>query len=127
MHELAIARGILVEVLDVAQQAGVGRITAIELVSGEADSRAEESLQFSFDMLSGGTPAEGAILRFRRADDTITCGHCGQQTTASFPLSPECPHCGSARFQVMDGQELYVASIEVEEAESDFEGDFEAE
>ncbi|MGE3536457.1 MAG: hydrogenase maturation nickel metallochaperone HypA [Candidatus Tectimicrobiota bacterium] len=127
MHELAVARGILVEVLEVAQQAGAGRITAIELVSGDVSGTAEESLQFSFDMLSGGTPAEGAILRFRRAEDTITCGHCGEQTTAHFPLSPECPHCGSPRLQVQGEQELYVASIEVEETDPGLEGDFEFE
>ncbi len=123
MHELAIARGILVEVLEVAQEAGAGRITAIELVSGDFSSLAEESLQFSFDMLSGGTQAEGAVLRFRRAEDTVTCGHCGHQAAAGLPLHSACPHCGSPRLQVIGGEDLYVASIEVEEADAGYDSD----
>jgi len=126
MHELALARGILATVLETADEAGVGRITAIELVLGESNNAGEDALQFSFDMLSGGTLAEGAILRFRRAMDTITCGHCGYQSTAGLPLSFECPRCGGARLQVVDGQELYVASIEVEDEDED-EDDFEDE
>lgn len=110
MHELPITEGIL----KIATEAAGGRrITTIHLVVGELSSIVDDSVQFYFDMLSEGTPAEGAALDFQRLPATVLCWECGKSFEARAPLPSECPQCGSVRLQVTGGRELRVDSIEV--------------
>ena len=115
MHELPVTQGILEVTLEAAQGAGAHRILAINLVIGDLSSIVDDSLQFYFDILSRGTPAEGAILRFQRQAATARCWDCGHQYEATVPLTPACPLCGSARLEISGGREFRVESIEVDD------------
>jgi hydrogenase nickel incorporation protein HypA/HybF len=110
MHELPITEGIL----KIAVEASGGRrITAIHLVIGDLASIVDDSVQFYFDIISKGTPAESAILDFQRRPAIVICLDCGQHAEVRAPLPPACPHCGGARLRVTGGRELRVDSIEV--------------
>lgn len=117
MHELAVTQGILEVVLEAAQANNARRINAIDLVIGDLSSIVDDSVQFYFDVLSKGTPAEGAMLRFRRQPAEASCWNCGHTFQVSVPLKPLCPACGSSRLHVAGGREFFVESIDVDEAE----------
>lgn len=115
MHELAVTQGILDVVLAAARANNARRVNAIDLVVGDLSSIVDDSVQFYFDMLSKGTPAEGAELRFRRQPAEATCWSCGYKFNVSVPLKPVCPACGSTQLHVSGGKEFYVESIDVDE------------
>lgn len=76
MHELGIADGILRVALDVSDGAGVQRV---EVRCGRMQAVDVESLRFSFELVAGGSPAEGARLDVLVVDgdvltvESVTC------------------------------------------------------
>jgi hydrogenase nickel incorporation protein HypA/HybF len=118
VHELPVTQGILDVALDAARGAGAQRILAINLVIGDLSSILDDSVQFYFDILSRGTPAEGAMLRFQRQPAMARCWDCGHEFEAEIPLTPACPGCGGGRLQISGGREFRVESIEVDDGSS---------
>ena len=113
MHELAITKSMLDIVLNEAEKAGAKEVRIINLVNGEMTGFVEDSVQFYFDFLSKGTPAEGANLSFIVVSIKAQCRNCGK------PFEPKesnwiCPDCGSNGLDITSGKELFVESIEVD-------------
>lgn len=115
MHELPATQGVLNVALDAARDAGAARVIAIDVVVGELASIVDDSVQFYFDVIARGTPAEGAALRFHREPAGAACGDCGARFAVSPPLRPDCPYCGSWAVTVRGGQDFFVDSIEVDD------------
>jgi hydrogenase nickel incorporation protein HypA/HybF len=118
VHELPVTQGILDVALEAAHGAGAQSIFAINLVIGDLSSIVDDSEQFYFDILSRGTPAEGAILRFQRRPATVHCWDCGHEFEAAIPLTPTCLLCGGGRLEISGGREFRVESIEVDDGSS---------
>ena len=113
MHELPITQSILEIALRHAREAGADQICDLYLVIGQLASIVDDSVQFYWDFVSKGTPAEGARLHFRRIPAAFRCRNCGR----SFQLSEgdfACPDCGSSSLQITAGEEFYVEAIDVE-------------
>lgn len=117
MHELAVTQGILHVVIESAEAAGATRIRTIDLVIGALSSFVDDSVQFSFDILSRGTIAEGAILRFHREPAIAHCTMCHRQFEIHESLLAHCSACGSTALHVTGGKAFYVESIEIDEPE----------
>jgi hydrogenase nickel incorporation protein HypA/HybF len=127
VHELPATRGILEAALDAAARVGTPPILAIDIAVGELTSIVDDSVQFYFDVLSRGTAAAGATLRFRREPGLARCGACDHTFEVRPPLPRECPKCGSRQLSVVGGQDFYVESIEVADEGAGGEGDPEGE
>jgi hydrogenase nickel incorporation protein HypA/HybF len=113
MHELSVTQSVLDIALTHAERAGARRVLAIDLVIGDLASILDDSVQFYWEMIAKGTPAEGAKLRFTRLPLELRCTNCGRV------FSPQaddygCPACASNQVRVNQGEELRVESIEVE-------------
>ncbi|MBI5668595.1 MAG: hydrogenase maturation nickel metallochaperone HypA [Chloroflexi bacterium] len=109
MHELAITQ----HVLDITLNHAEGRrVTDIYLVVGQLSSYVDDSVQFFWDFISKGTPAEAARLHFRREPALLGCHGCG----GSAPLTKDftCPNCGSEAVTIESGEEFYIEAIEIE-------------
>ena len=115
MHELPATQGMLDVALKAARDVGAERIQRIDLVVGDLTSFVDDSIQFYFDIMSEGTPAEGAELRFRREPAEGRCGGCGHGFPVTPPVPRTCPECDSLKLTVEGGRAFYVDSIEVDE------------
>jgi hydrogenase nickel incorporation protein HypA/HybF len=113
MHELAVTQGILDLVLAAVQREGGGRVVAIDLVVGDLASIVDDSVQFYWEFIAEGTPAAGAVLRFRRVPMQFECRDC-QALFEPQGESFACLHCGGANVRVAGGDELRVESFDLE-------------
>ena len=68
MHEAGMTEEMLKVVLEKASEAGISKITRIDLVIGEMSHVTPESVNLYFDVLSKDTAAEGAVLSFRTGE-----------------------------------------------------------
>ena len=110
MHELSIAASIS----DIAvRHAGGRRVSRIEVRVGHLRQVVPSALEFAFELVTQGTPLEGAELVLEEVAVTVRCRTCGAESRlAGFPLV--CP-CGSAAVAIVAGEELTVESLDVEE------------
>jgi hydrogenase nickel incorporation protein HypA/HybF len=109
MHELAITENIL----EIALKHAEGhRITDLYLVIGQLSSIVDDSVQFYWDTISQGTPAEGAKLHFRRIPTELQCRDCEHRYTPTED-NFTCPRCNSLRVKVVAGEEFSIEAIEV--------------
>jgi hydrogenase nickel incorporation protein HypA/HybF len=113
MHELTVTESILEIALRHAQQANVSRITALHLVIGQLSSIVDDSVQFYWDFVAKGTPAEGAQLQFRRIPAELRCRDCDRRY-APTAEDLACPDCGSVHIEITAGEEFFLESMDVE-------------
>ncbi len=112
MHELSIAEA----VVQIASRHADGRrITKVHLKVGHLRQVVPSALAFSFELVAHGTPAEGAELEMQEVPAIGSCQGCGAESRLTeFPL--QCRMCGGYDLQILKGEELFVESLELEEA-----------
>src|SRR5262245_12183363 len=76
MHELAIMDSALTVVSDRGQLAGASRVHMIRLRIGVLSGVVPEALEFAFEALVPGTPAEGAQLAIESVPARFWCATC---------------------------------------------------
>ena len=119
MHELSIAYN-LVEIADeAARKAGAVRVKVVYLRLGALAGVVEDALRFGFPVAAVGTLVEGAELRIEPVAVQVQCDHCAAPRTLTPPYAFRCPVCGQPAVKLVQGRELQIESIEIEEAESE--------
>jgi hydrogenase nickel incorporation protein HypA/HybF len=111
MHELAIADA----VVRIACAHARGRcVTKVELKVGHLRQVVPSALEFAFGLVAEGTVLEGAELVMESVPAAGRCRGCGADTPLpELPL--RCVRCGGFDVEVLQGEELLVDSLEIEE------------
>jgi len=113
MHELSIAQAIAQVALDHARGR---RVLRVELRVGHLRQVVPSALEFAFELVSQGTPLDGAELVIERVPAQGRCRTCGAHTVmTSFPL--QCGSCGGLDVELTAGEELLVDALEIEDDE----------
>ena len=120
MHELAVTENLLEITIRHAKQANASKVTDLFIVVGQLSSIIGDSVQFYWDLISVGTPAEKAKLHFDRREAKFKCLSCEQ---VFVPLSDSfvCPSCSNEKVKVISGNEFYLESILIENLSDDKE------
>jgi hydrogenase nickel incorporation protein HypA/HybF len=113
MHELSVTESLLNISLQHAEKANAKRVTDLHIVIGELASMVDDSIQFYWEVIAKGTIAEQAKLHFRRIPAELQCNTC---STKYAPTDKElvCPKCGGVSVKIIQGEEFFLESIDVE-------------
>ncbi len=106
MHELAITQGV---VAAVTERTGSTPVAAVRLRMGRLAGVVPDAVRFCFELVTAGTPLEGATLEIDQPEGRGHCRTCGQDLELT-DLVLLCA-CGSADVEVLAGRELAVASV----------------
>ena len=118
MHELSVTQEIVDTIEDARRGAGAHLIvTAVFLKIGRFTAVVPDYLRHYFEMLTEGTPLHGAALHIELVPIVAQCRACGAEFLSESPVMV-CPHCEAADADVLQGRELLVESIEVDEPDS---------
>lgn len=112
MHEVGLMQEALEIALEQARGQGARQIHEIRMRVGALAGAAPDALRFAFDVVAGGTMAEGARFDIETVPLVCYCAPCGAEFQAE-DLFGECPRCGRPSAEVRRGRELELVSLEV--------------
>ena len=116
MHEVAVAQRMVEIALSAADENGGGCIVAARLLLGKLTCVDPETLDFAFGVVTRGTLAEGCRLEIVRIPARLRCGSCRSEHEREL-LDP-CTVCGAVGGEVLQGRELRLDAIDLEEAKA---------
>ena len=112
MHEVGIMQSILSTALQAAEEEGAESIEVIRLRVGQLMGVVPEALDFAFECLKPGTPAENGRLEVDYIIPEFECAGCGVRFQAPQPRY-DCPACSGTDCRMVKGRELEVVNLDV--------------
>ncbi|MCU0533524.1 MAG: hydrogenase maturation nickel metallochaperone HypA [Hydrococcus sp. Prado102] len=73
-----------------------------------------DAIRFCFDVCCKGTVLEGANLEIIEIPGLASCCNCGAKINLDRPFGI-CDRCGSVELKIIQGQELKIKSMEIED------------
>lgn len=123
VHELGIVYHIIRDVEDVAQDNGILHVSSVTLSLGEVSGVVPELLSDAWVWAAAKHPVvAGAELVLEPVPAITYCEACGQ-TYATVEHGKICPHCGSERTYLVQGQEVMIKQIETPDEECQADSD----
>jgi hydrogenase nickel incorporation protein HypA/HybF len=113
MHELSICLALMEQVGRISAEHGGRRVASILLRVGPLSGVEPPLLERAFPLAAAGTIAEDAELVIEQAAVRVGCSRCGAETEAS-PNRLLCGRCGDYRTRLVSGDEMLLASLELE-------------
>lgn len=108
VHELSITQSLV----DAVSEQTVGaQVLAVNLQVGRLSGVVPDAMRFCFELVTEGTPLQGARLEIAEPDGRANCRGCGDEFDLP-DLLLLCP-CGSADVELLTGRELCLMSVEV--------------
>jgi hydrogenase nickel incorporation protein HypA/HybF len=114
MHELSIAMCIVEAAMEEARQRNV-QVAAVHLRLGALSGVVKDALLFSWEVACQDTPLQGSRLLIEEIPVAVFCAQCNQKRVLESVQSFTCPECGSLTGDLLQGKELEVFALEVQE------------
>ena len=108
MHELAITQSV---VETVTSRTGEAAVAGVRLRVGQLSGVVPDAMRFCFELVTAGTPLEGAVLDIEQPEGRGHCRSCGDEFV--LPDLVLLCRCGSADVDLLTGRELAVASVQM--------------
>ena len=115
MHELSIAMNIVDILQEESSRLGGVPIRAVHLKLGLFSGVVKDALFASYEMACEHTPLEGSRLIVEEVPVLVFCPHCNAKRPVHSLQSFCCAECGTLTGDVVQGRELMVVGLEVDE------------
>jgi hydrogenase nickel incorporation protein HypA/HybF len=114
MHEVAVMQGVVKTILHSLSQAGASRVINVQLTIGRSGHFTEENVRQHFEVLTKGTPIEGASLTISWLPATVQCLSCLHRFSSCEPAEQtKCPICGDLVIEIDHQDTCFVSTIDV--------------
>jgi hydrogenase nickel incorporation protein HypA/HybF len=113
VHEVGIMESALALVQRQVADHHAQRVGRVVLRVGALAGVEVESLRFAFDVVSRGTPAEGATLEIESVPALVFCPTCQREFPGTDGFIFACPGCGDFCSEIRQGRELELSRIEL--------------
>lgn len=115
MHEFSICEGLVDAVLKEAEklEPPPDRVIRVQVVMGRLHQIVPDYLAQAFEVLTRGTPAEGAEMKMKTLPVVGRCNACGWEGEVDPPFF-RCGRCEALDLDVVKGKELFLERMEVE-------------
>jgi hydrogenase nickel incorporation protein HypA/HybF len=113
MHELSIAQEIL-SIVKASLPSPDAKVISVRLKIGHLSGILIDSLKFSFEAITSQTEFEKTKLEIIEIPIKIKCNECAKTSILNEPIFL-CPECNSFNVQLLEGRELEIFEIEIED------------
>ena len=115
MHEVALAMGMVDELLRIGRENNAKRITAVSLRIGKMSGIVTDSLKFAFDAVKLEHPELlTAEITINEVPLIYECNDCDISFSTDDYRFPECPECKSYNLKLISGEEQDIENVELE-------------
>ena len=113
MHEYSIVQSMLNQCENVAKQNNATKVTKVVVKIGVMSGIEPDLLQTAFDTFKLDTMCEDCEYIQQIQPIKIKCKQCNQESELS-KNEYNCPQCQSIDIDVIDGEDMYLMSLELE-------------
>ena len=118
MHEMGIAMQIAeIAAASIPEDLQHSRVERVNLKVGKLSAVVTDSLRFCFEVVTRGSPLEGAELAVQEIPVTARCNDCRNEWMIENPVF-SCNRCNSGAVELLTGRELDIESIEISEEDN---------
>jgi hydrogenase nickel incorporation protein HypA/HybF len=117
MHELSLISSVVESVTESLAPYTGAKVLEVRLRVGALASVVQESLEFCYGIATEGTPLEGSRLVVNVLPVVMHCARCDQDVELDGIQSFRCPKCGEPSYDLRQGRELDIDSIEIDDIE----------
>ena len=117
MHELSVCQALVRQLTELAQKERAARITKVVVQIGPLAGVEAQLLRHAYPIASAGSVASTAELVIEDLPLRVRCEACGEESEAT-PNRLICGVCGDYHTQLLSGDELLLAQVELERAEA---------
>lgn len=114
MHEMSLMGGVFEVIESTLIHHKVRKVTQVKLKIGKLTNAEPDALQMAFEAYAKDTVCEGADLQIELIPVKGCCKSCGEEFLVAGLLF-SCPTCQHFGINIIQGEELLLESLEVEE------------
>jgi len=111
---MSIAQNIIEIVEDISRENGVKNVKKVIVKIGKLVAVVPDSLLFCYETLTTGTHLENSELKINILPIMGKCNSCGKEFEVESYIFA-CPFCESTEVKILQGQELNISELEVDE------------
>lgn len=113
MHEYSIVQALMEQVETLAQENESSEVTKVVVKIGVMSGVEPHLLQIAFDTFKEKSICDGAEFVLNIQPLTIHCIECDKQSELK-EIYYRCPECESLNVKVIDGEEMFLMSVEMQ-------------